>query len=209
MLYQFAKRTKEDPEIAVKCFGKWSTAPEDMVRADYEVWNSLWQKLQRVATAPWRTREQTREEDEDAMEVLTVTTLRKAARSFKTKTTVGVDAISPSHFAWLSDQLLCRVASLLARLEEEGMWPSQLQQAIVHLIPKASGGRRPIGLLPSLVRVWERARKPVIEGWGKRNLREYDWMRTGRGAERSAWAQSVLEEAARGRGRKRGQHKMW
>ena len=85
-------------------------------------------------------------------------------------------------------------------LEEAGMWPAEFAEAIVHLIPKPTGGRRPVGLLPSLVRVWERIRKPVIVKWRRANQRDYGWMREGRGAERSVWTQSVLEEPARGKG---------
>ena len=94
-----------------------------------------------------------------------------------------VDAISPKQFGWLSDVLLQRVAKLLMGLEAIGVWPIQLQEAIVHLTPKAARGRRPEGLLPSLFRQRARARKPDFRKWREANKRAYDWMRSDRGAE--------------------------
>ena len=111
-----------------------------------------------------------------------------------------VDAISPKQFGWLSDVLLQRVAKLLTGLEAIGVWPIQLQEAIVHLTPQAAGGRRPVGLPPSLARPCERARKREFRKWREANKRAYALMRSGRGAEISVWAQSVYEETARGRG---------
>ena len=112
-----------------------------------------------------------------------------------------MDALSPSQFSWLSDPLLDQLGGLLEAIEEHGRWPSQIELAMVHLIPKASGGRRPIGLLASLVRLWERARRPEVECWLGSCRREYNWMCKGKGAERSAWAQNICEEAALASGR--------
>ena len=68
--------------------------------------------------------------------------------------------------------------------------------SVIHLIPKQAGGKRPIGLLASIVRLWDRARKDTMDTWRSSCEREYDWMRKGRGAERSVWAQTLYEEAA-------------
>ena len=57
-----------------------------------------------------------------------------------------------------------------------------------------------MGILPALVRLWERARKVDMEGWRVKMERGYDWMARGKGAEKSVWAQAVYEEAARARG---------
>ena len=54
----------------------------------------------------------------------------------------------------------------------------------------------PIGRLASLVRLWERARKLVMEKWRGTCRRECNWMHKGRGSERSVWAQAIYEEAA-------------
>ena len=46
------------------------------------------------------------------------------------------------------------------------------------------------------MRIWERARKPVIREWAARNHKEYDWAARGRLAETAAWTQSLYDEAA-------------
>ena len=196
MLFQFVKRTQEDPELATKCLGKWSKAADDVVQADFATWNALWQRLHGVATAPWREKEGWEEGEEGGMERITGEMVGKAAKTFKVKTALGIDAISPCHYSWLSDVLLERVAGPHMELEEAGMWPAQLTEAIVHLIPKLAGGRKPVGLLPSLVRAWGRAGEPAIVKWRRANQRDYDWMIEGRGAERSVWTQAILDEAA-------------
>ena len=69
------------------------------------------------------------------------------------------------------------------------------------LIPKPTGGRRRIGLVAALPRVWERVRKPVLKEWRREFTREYNWMTAGKGAGRAVWAQTVEEEAARFEGK--------
>ena len=91
--------------------------------------------------------------------------LRKASRNFKERTGTGADKLRPWHYAWLSDEFLDSIAKLLMDIERVGAWPRQLGEAMVHLIPKPIGGRRPIGLVSSLPRLWERARKPLLLQW--------------------------------------------
>ena len=51
---------------------------------------------------------------------------------------------------------------------------------MVPLIPKADGGRRPIGLLAGLVRILERIRKPIVASWRASVERPYNWAARGR-----------------------------
>ena len=62
------------------------------------------------------------------------------------------------------------------------------------------GGRRPIGVLPSIVRVWERTLKEHVQRWLRENRREFDWATQGRSAESAAWHQALIDEAAAGQG---------
>ena len=79
----------------------------------------------------------------------------KAARTYKERTGLGCDDFRPRWLGWLSTELLSALAGLLMAIEGIGLWPAQLQGILVPLLPKADGGRRPIGLLAALVRVWE------------------------------------------------------
>ena len=123
-----------------------------------------------------------------------------AARSFKTRTGVGTDSMSPRAFGWLSDQLLEKIAGFMVVAEEKGVWPSQVSEALIHLIAKTSGGKRPIGIVAALPRLWARVRRKQVAVWREQNARDYNWMTKGRGARRAVWVQSVMEEAAKQRG---------
>ena len=72
---------------------------------------------------------------------------------------------------------------------------------MIHLIPKDAGGKRPIAIIASLVRIWKKCCREEVREWKAGQQCDYDWMGQGRGAERAVWAQSVLEEAHRQRGR--------
>ena len=199
-LFQFLKRVEEDPEIVTRCSGARTASPQAILSQDFTVWNNLWQKLSHVAETPWRFEEEGSPAPY-ALPALSHVELRKAARTFKVSTAAGADALLPSHFAWLSDELLDSIGELLQVVETAGCWPSQLALSVIHLIPKQVGGKRPIGLLASLIRLWDRSRKPVVDHWRESCVRDYDWMRKGRGAERSVWAQSIYEEAAGAEGK--------
>ena len=106
----------------------------------------------------------------------------------------------PIAISWLSDELLQALSTFLAIVEDLGVWPSQISTLIICFIPKASGGRRPIGLLATPVKVWEQARKQQVVEWRITSGRQYNWMLPKRASERAVWKQTVLEEAAKHNG---------
>ena len=70
-------------------------------------------------------------------------------------------------------------------------WPAQIQTLIYFSwFPRHRLERRLIGLMPSIVRVWERMRKPILDQWMSSQTRPYK----GRSAEMAAWQHLVLEE---------------
>ena len=42
-------------------------------------------------------------------------------------------------------------------------WPAQTETLICFLVSKTPTGGRPIVLMPSIVRLWERMRKPILD----------------------------------------------
>ena len=87
-------------------------------------------KHQHTAQAPWRNASWGRNECEERAP--TAKEIRAAARGFKTRTGVGVDAISPGALAWLSDPLLEAIGKYMLLIESEGTWPQQVQEALLH-----------------------------------------------------------------------------
>ena len=77
-----------------------------------------------------------------------------------------------------------------------GKWPDALGVVLVVLLPKADGGHRPIGLLPSLVRLWMRIRLPVAQAWQAAHERPFFYAGPAKGALVAAWKQSARAELA-------------
>ena len=58
---------------------------------------------------------------------------------------------------------------------------------MIILIPKADGGRRPIGLFPTIIRVWMRARAAVARQWEDDTQMPELFGGKGMGAQRASW----------------------
>ena len=157
MAHNFVKRVEEDPQILMRCSNGLSAAPQDVAQGDLEEWNKVWQALEGRGSAPWRQREE--DGGDERGKKIQVRDVRRAVRSFKERTAVGIDGIAPRQLDWLSDTLLRRVIEFLEVVEEKGRWPGNVALGLMHLIPKPQGGRRPIAIIATLVRVWVKCRK--------------------------------------------------
>jgi hypothetical protein len=77
-----------------------------------------------------------------------------------------------------------------------GQWPETIGIILICLIPKSDGGRRPIGLLPSVVRWWMRIRLDVVRTWQAANERPFFYAGPRKGAEVAAWKHAARSELA-------------
>ena len=102
---------------------------------------------------------------------LTAEDVRRGGLCFKPKTGLGADHFHPRWFAWLPEMLRHNIALFLMRLEQLGYWPTQLRITMIALIPKKIG-KRSIGLLVSLIRLWERLRVTEVRAWKEANFRD-------------------------------------
>ena len=84
--------------------------------------------------------------------------LRAATRTFPPGTGIGADGIAPRAIGRLSDEVLLDLCVLYAAIELCGSWPDLVNLVLIVLLPKPDGGLRPIGLFPTFIRVWMRAR---------------------------------------------------
>ena len=110
--------------------------------------------------------------------------------SFRAKT----GAIHPSMGSRISEKGKQLYTDLFNDVESTLTWPAQIQTLLYFLVPKTPTGERPIGLMPSIVRVWERMRKPILDQGMISQTRSYVWACKGRSAEMAAWQHLVLEE---------------
>jgi hypothetical protein len=68
---------------------------------------------------------------------------------------------------------------------------------LIALIPKASGGLRPIDIFPSFIRLWMRLRSDDIREWERLHARTFLFAGQRKGANVALWLQAgMLEQAA-------------
>ena len=166
--------------------------PQVILLQDLAEWRKIWCRPDVQPDAPWRHAPL----KASTLTPLTAQDIWTAARSFSSTTSVGCDGFPPRALADLSTPLRDCIAQFLNLAEQTGKWPSSVEASLIHLIPKPEGGRRPIGVLPSIVRVWERARKETVQRWVGEHARSYDWATQGRSSEGAVWYQSLVDEGA-------------
>lgn len=111
---------------------------------------------------------------------LMVPAITRAAMSFPVGAGLGWDGL----------------ARVLYHCETTGRWPELVDIVVIALLPKPDGGLRPIGLMPSAVRIWTGARKEVTMQWEKLNHHPFLYAGKGMGADVAAWKQAARAELA-------------
>ena len=127
---------------------------------------------------------------------LAIQRFRSACMSFPAKVGLGWDKMHPRAIARFSDLVIAYFIRLMVLAESLGHWHGFIGVIMIVLIPKADGGRRPIGLFPSVICIWMRCRLDVAQAWVSEHDREYMYAGPSKGAEVASWRQSLLGEAA-------------
>ena len=132
----------------------------------------------------------------DPLPPLTISDLKNAAMTFPNNTGLGSDNVSPRALMRLPAEALAELVDLLHQAEKLGSWTNALALVMIVMLPKDDGGKRPIGLFPTLIRVWMRARAPIARKWEAKTARPELFGGRGMGAQRAAWIASFGAEAA-------------
>ncbi len=175
--------TKREALPALRQFlqkGVPTASPQQLVQHERSKWKEVWRHSPDSDEAPWRTDPHG---DDDEMPAIDGTDVLAAAGEMSVWTGVGVDWIPPRAYSWLSIDTLNQVAKFYLLVESLARWPGAVAHILMHLIGKKVGGTRPIGVLASIVRIWERLRRPVCWAWRQRNHRLYTCAAVGRTAE--------------------------
>jgi len=163
---------------------------QQAVEQEADFWASLWKssmeyKIKDIQPSP-----------NDRPKAITAAMIRSACKTFPITTGLGADTIQPRALLRLSDTALEGLANIMNAAEGDGSWPEFSQLVMTVLLPKSDGGRRPIGLFPTLHRVWMRVRRPCIKKWRREHGRPYRYGGAGKGAQRAAWLNAARAEMA-------------
>ena len=135
-------------------------------------------------------------EDMGTLRPIKVRDLLDAANSFSEDIGLGWDRLHPRALNRLPEHLLERLCGLLMKAEEEGDWTEAVGLVIIALLPKSDGGWRPIGLLPTIIRVWARTRRAEGDEWEGNHNREFLYGGKQTGAQVAAWKHALRAEVA-------------
>ena len=105
----------------------------------------------------------------------------RALTSFPANTAL-TKGFGPRILSQASPGLHVIIAALLTAAELVGSSPEGLRRVYVPLIPKASGGHRPIRLYAIFARVWHRVRQPLVRSWWQSLYGAAAWLNTRVGA---------------------------
>ena len=85
---------------------------------------------------------------------------------------------------------------MFVAFEKHGDWPETLDLVLIVLLPKGEGGYRPIGLFPTPIRIWFRARLIIVKVWEKQNEMPSVYGGIGMGAQKAAFQIALVAEKA-------------
>ena len=132
----------------------------------------------------------------ETMPELCVTRAMHACAAFPADTGLGWDNLHPRELRRISTAAIIALLRIFVLAEMLGRWPEMIGIVIIALLPKAGGGNRPIGLCPSLIRLWMRLRLPVAQAWQSMNDRPYLFAVEAKGADVAAWKQAARAECS-------------
>ena len=152
-------------------------------------WAELWEEGREYTTQVWP-------DDDLKPPRLTGDDIDAAAASFPPNTGLGADNVGPRGVRRLSKEGKTALADLLNEMEDDGNWADILQLILIVLLDKSDGGKRPIGLFPTIIRIWMRARARMARKWEKEHADPAIHAGEAMGAQRAAWQIAFQAENA-------------
>ena len=151
-----------------------------VVDKEAEEWAALWEEAKEYVPPDFG-------EHEQQARALLQKAVREAALSFPIHTGLGAGNLAPRAIARLSDNGIQALVLLFLAFEKLGEWCDILNLVLIVLLPRAEGGRRPIGLFPALTRVWMRARIWAAREWEQAHISPSIYTGPDMGAQKASW----------------------
>ena len=164
------------------------------------VWHSLWEVDSPDADLEVRTWKYLCEQasEQEPLVPPTVNEVRMTAATFSRFTATGCDHLHPKHIGRLSVMAVQLLIDLFFAGFNLGMVPTVLHYVYIVLLPKETGGTRPIGIFSSVVRLFMRwLRRQVTDRWEASVPRPYWFGCRGASVQHAVWRASLAGEFAR------------
>ena len=163
---------------------------QEAVEVECSKWAKLWKADDEYVAPHFEAAEC------EPLELLSVWAIKRAAASFPAGTGLGMDNVAPRAIIRLSEAAIVALALLFKAMELAGTWAETLNLVLIVLLPKSDGGLRPIGLFPTLVRVWMRSRLLIARAWESAHSLPHVYGSTAMGAYRATWCETFAAEIA-------------
>ena len=164
-------------------------------------WHGYWQATKvdgSPAIIPW---EELGIDQEEHLVSPSIEEIKHFSCKFPYNTALGCDGFHPRHLGQLTEAALLVLRMLYRGIARHRQLPVKLALLLIVLIPKPTGGDRPIGLFAGVVRVWTKYLfQKYVTPWSKLHPRTYWYGETGKSCELCVWIQSVLAEYASAKG---------
>ena len=127
---------------------------------------------------------------------ITVEQVTDCLRHLKPDRGLGCDHWAPREMLQLPPEALEGLTRLLNNIEAKGVFPQQVLMNLICLLPKPTGGERPICLASLLYVVWSGIRSPIVRDWDARRAGHWDDAVRGSSALKAALKRRILDECA-------------
>ena len=181
--------------------GQVAVSNEDSANARAEPWGDLWQVLEETPQqfaaglcAAWE--ELCVAMKAESLPERTMAHFHEALYTFDANTGRGSDNIGPNFIKALPMEAKGELLALFNDILLTGAWPWQWLHTIICLIPKPTGGDRPIGLSPMLMRLFFRCFADVTRGWTMEKHGAWDTAIKGSSSLRAALKRALDIECA-------------
>jgi ribonuclease HI len=173
--------------------GKISTDPRALHRYQVKFWHNIWTDGDKLEAYQWPA---DLAWNHEALPAITAEDIETASKEFSASTAGSPDGWHPRHFSLLCREARTGLCGIMNTMEKLGRMPPQTEQLMIMLLAKPQGGYRPIGIFPSIYRLWMKIRRPICAEWERRWHRPFFGMAEGREPGDSVWRTAIRAEAA-------------
>ena len=157
---------QQSEEVAYLDREKWGPTLIEGIDARAEFWAGVWKPLESVGDASFLETLRARAiEAQLEIPPLSMGQLLAVLKASPDRTGLGIDQWLAKLCLPLPVEARFDLLKILRQCENALDWPSAVKCNLIALIPKPTGGERPIGLTSPLYRVWSAMRKCMTSAW--------------------------------------------